>query len=67
MTTKTFHLGLIGYPLGHSLSPQIHNAALRSKGFGGEYKLYPVEPHQFEDNSKLGGDNQSINIDIFDH
>jgi shikimate dehydrogenase len=38
------HLGLTGYPLGHSLSPKIHAAALRSAGLDGEYLLYPVSP-----------------------
>lgn len=36
--------GLIGYPLGHSLSPQIHAAALYALGMSGEYSLYPVNP-----------------------
>ena len=39
-----FRLGLIGYPLGHSLSPGIHQAALQAMGLAGEYRLYPVEP-----------------------
>ncbi len=39
------NLGLIGYPLSHSLSPQIHNAALHTLGLEGEYRLYPVPPH----------------------
>ena len=38
------HLGLTGYPLGHSLSPDLHAAALRSVGLEGEYKLYPIAP-----------------------
>lgn len=42
--SQTYNLGLIGYPLGHSLSPQIHNAALRSLGLEGEYNLYPILP-----------------------
>lgn len=39
-----FQLGLTGHPLGHSLSPKIHTAALQSAGLDGEYKLYPVSP-----------------------
>jgi len=39
----TYSLGLIGYPLGHSLSPQIHGAALHALGISGEYSLYPVQ------------------------
>ena len=37
-------LGLIGYPLGHSLSPALHEAALRSCGLDGSYALFPVPP-----------------------
>ncbi len=37
-------LGLIGYPVGHSLSPKIQNAALKACGLNGEYSLYPIEP-----------------------
>jgi shikimate dehydrogenase len=40
----TYSFGLIGYPLGHSLSPQIHDAALRALGISGEYRLYPIPP-----------------------
>ncbi|MEO8354624.1 MAG: shikimate dehydrogenase [Chloroflexota bacterium] len=37
-------LGLIGYPLGHSLSPKIHTAALHACGLDGEYLLFPIHP-----------------------
>jgi shikimate dehydrogenase len=43
---SVYRLGLIGYPLGHSLSPTIHLAALQALGLAGEYKLYPIEPSQ---------------------
>jgi shikimate dehydrogenase len=36
--------GLLGWPLGHSLSPQIHAAALQAAGLSGAYQLYPVPP-----------------------
>jgi shikimate dehydrogenase len=39
-----FSLGLTGFPLGHSLSPKLHAAALRAVGLQGEYKLYPISP-----------------------
>ena len=42
------HLGLIGYPLGHSLSPKLHNAALRHCDLHGEYSLFPIEPDDLE-------------------
>ena len=37
-------LGLIGYPLGHSLSPKIHAAALEVCGLEGKYALFPIHP-----------------------
>ena len=44
MTPSRYNLGLIGYPLERSLSPQIHHAALRLSGLEGEYRLFPVAP-----------------------
>jgi len=41
---SVFHLGLIGYPLGHSFSPKMHVAALKACSFGGGYSLFPVHP-----------------------
>lgn len=41
---STFKLGLIGYPLGHSLSPKIHTAALQASGLEGSYFLFPIPP-----------------------
>lgn len=37
-------LGLTGSPLGHSLSPRLHTAALAACGLAGEYALFPVPP-----------------------
>jgi shikimate dehydrogenase len=37
-------LGLIGYPVSHSLSPVIQAAALRSCGLEGDYSLFPIHP-----------------------
>jgi shikimate dehydrogenase len=44
MTLIPLQLGLIGYPLGHSLSPQLHHGALKAMDLPGEYRLYPVAP-----------------------
>jgi shikimate dehydrogenase len=38
------HLGLIGYPLGHSLSPKIHTAALKACSLEGDYSLFAIHP-----------------------
>jgi shikimate dehydrogenase len=37
-------LGLIGYPVSHSLSPKIQNAALIACGLEGDYSLFPIAP-----------------------
>lgn len=36
--------GIIGYPVEHSLSPLMHNAAFRALGLDAEYKIFSVEP-----------------------
>lgn len=41
---SAFHLGLIGFPLSHSLSPKIHTAALKTCGLQGDYSLFPIHP-----------------------
>jgi shikimate dehydrogenase len=68
---KSFALGLIGWPLEHSLSPALHQAALRSLGLDGGYHLYPVPsfPEGEQDISKLlaemrGGKIQGLNVTI---
>lgn len=41
---SSFHLGLLGYPLSHSLSPQLHTAALKACNLKGDYSLFPIPP-----------------------
>lgn len=41
-------LGLVGYPVTHSLSPKIQNAALKACGLEGDYSLFPIEPGDFQ-------------------
>ena len=43
-----FRLGLIGWPVAHSLSPPIHQAAFQATGIPGEYNLYPIDPDNRE-------------------
>jgi shikimate dehydrogenase len=38
--------GLLGFPLGHTLSPLIHGAALRATGQPGAYVALPVPPER---------------------
>lgn len=41
---EAYRLGLTGWPLKHSLSPALHQAALASLGLEGDYRCFPVEP-----------------------
>lgn len=44
---KSWQLGLVGFPLSHSLSPLLHKAALISSGLNGEYHLFPIPVQEF--------------------
>jgi shikimate dehydrogenase len=41
--------GLIGYPVKHSLSPLMHNAAFSHLKINAEYKLFPLQPNELQD------------------
>ncbi len=45
----TILVGLIGWPLGHSVSPAMHNAAFQTLGLDGRYEALPVPPEQVGD------------------
>ncbi|HEY3473645.1 MAG TPA: shikimate dehydrogenase [Anaerolineales bacterium] len=62
-------LGLTGYPLGHSLSPAIHNAALHSCDLDGSYSLFPVRPDDKQGLNQLlqsvrSGEIRGLNVTI---
>lgn len=42
------NLGLIGYPLGHSMSPIIHRELLKLNNIEGDYTLFEINPDNFE-------------------
>lgn len=44
ITSKTRLLGVIGHPIEHSLSPQMHNAGLAANGLDYAYVALDVEP-----------------------
>lgn len=44
----TLHLGLLGWPVGHSRSPAMHAAALRARDLAGHYAAYAVRPARLE-------------------
>lgn len=63
------HLGLTGYPLGHSLSPKIHTAALIACGLKGDYTLFPIAAQDLQSLKELldnlrSGEITGLNITI---
>ncbi len=49
ITAKTKITGLIGYPLGHTLSPLMHNTGFKQLGIDYRYIVMPVQPHLLKD------------------
>jgi shikimate dehydrogenase len=45
----TLFFGLLGYPLGHSLSPVMHKAALEHLGLDAHYLAFPVAPENLKE------------------
>ena len=46
ISARTRLLAILGHPVGHSLSPRIHNAALRSQGVDAVYLAFDVTPDE---------------------
>lgn len=63
---ETVICGLFGWPVGHSISPEIHNAAFAAAGLDWNYRSYPVRPGElpsaFRSFSARGG--RGLNITI---
>ena len=44
MTSSTLRVGLVGYPVEHSLSPVMQQAAFDALGIAARYELWPTRP-----------------------
>jgi shikimate dehydrogenase len=44
-----YHLGILGYPLTHSLSPLLHELFLKETGLQGGYEKFECKPSQISD------------------
>lgn len=58
--------GLIGYPVQHSLSPAMHNAAFKYLNINAEYRLFEVKPDELNDflNSLSSRNIRGLNVTI---
>jgi len=60
--------GLIGYPVGHSLSPLMHNTAFRELKVDAEYRLFPLKEEElkgfFEDLKRKDSPIFGLNVTI---
>lgn len=62
---QVFRHGLLGYPLGHSLSPLIHESLMAAAGIKGTYELIEIAPENLEANMpKLFNEFDGFNITI---
>lgn len=66
---QTFKLGLIGYPLAHTLSPKIHAAALQACGLQGSYLPFTIHPNDKDGLQAIlhrlrAGDLHGLNVTI---
>lgn len=48
MSEKVWRFGLTGWPLGHSLSPTLHQTAFQALALKGDYKLFPIPPERVD-------------------
>ena len=48
MAERITTYGLVGYPLGHSLSPLMHNAAFKALNVKAAYELFPLKEEELE-------------------
>ncbi|MCL2077749.1 MAG: shikimate dehydrogenase [Oscillospiraceae bacterium] len=61
---KTKDYGLIGYPLGHSLSPFIHEEIFKKNGLRHHYSLYEIPPEELESKQHLLSSLDGFNVTI---
>ena len=61
---STIKAGVIGWPVGHSLSPLVHGFWLEQLGIGGTYERIAVEPENLERELRALGQNGFAGVNI---
>lgn len=56
--------GLLGYPVKHSLSPLMHNAAFKALGIDAEYRLFEIKPERVEEFLKYLSQNNISGLNV---
>ncbi len=64
ITGKTRIIGVIGYPVSHSRSPQMHNAAITDLGLNFVYLPFNVKPQDLEDAIKGFKAQQLVGVNV---
>lgn len=71
MRGDIYHLGLLGWPMKYSLSPDIHMAALQALDLGGDYHLLSIPPLPGGEATLIGvlermrrGELQGLNVTV---
>lgn len=59
-----FRGGLVGWPVSHSLSPEIHSMFLEYFGMKGSYLLYPVKPENLKPFLEDSGDGRFTGLNV---
>ncbi|MBI9048345.1 MAG: shikimate dehydrogenase [Anaerolineaceae bacterium] len=49
----TMKVGLLGWPISHSLSPVIHQSAFDDQNLNWKYKLFPIDTNSFESDIRI--------------
>ena len=56
--------GLLGHPLGHSMSPFIHSELFKIAGINGQYNLFDISPQDLSEKKDLLFDLNGFNVTI---
>ncbi len=60
----TYHVGVIGFPIEHSLSPAMHNAAFKALGLNWEYDKYAIPPDIIRQSLREFSDHGFVGLNV---